>query len=81
MHQKLGKPIPDIKVIEDSTEKKANVVKTTPLKMNFVGGTKLTSTGTEEKTETTGDTATPSADQEVPTEGEPIGKQIFISAL
>jgi hypothetical protein len=74
LHQKLGKPIPEIKVIESSTEKKANVVKTTPLKVNFVGGTKLTSTGTEEKTETSTSEATPNADQEVPTEGEPIGK-------
>jgi len=78
LHQKLGKPIPEIKLIEsDPNEaKKPNVVKTTPLKMNFVGGTKLTSTGTEEKTETTTDeSGDASAGQEVPVEGTPIGEE------
>ena len=50
-----------------------------PLKMNFVGGTKLTSTGTEEKIETTKEEAattkqTETTDQEVPVEGTPIGQ-------
>ncbi|XP_066922566.1 zinc finger RNA-binding protein-like [Clytia hemisphaerica] len=89
LHQKLGKPIPEIKAIETTAEpKKANVVKTMPLKMNFVGGTKLTSTGVEEKIEvkkevtttaapttTTAAAATSeSTDQEVPVEGTPIGE-------
>lgn len=92
LHQKLGKPIPEIKAIEDSgpAAKKANVaktnvVKTMPLKMNFVGGTKLTSTGTEEKIElkkeetttpstSTDTTTTAVTEQEVPVEGTPIGE-------
>ena len=74
LHQKLGKPIPDIKAVEGSTDtKKPNIVKTTPLKMNFVGGTKLTSTGTEEKIETSKD-GEESTEQEVPVEGTPVGK-------
>lgn len=63
MHQKLGKPIPEFKTPEQITaeEKKANneapkkviqrpVTKgaTTP-KINFVGGTKLVSTGAGSK--------------------------------
>lgn len=75
MHQKLGKPIPEIKAIEGTTEtKKPNIVKTTPLKMNFVGGTKLTSTGTEEKIETSKEDGA-EYEQEVPVEGTPVGKK------
>lgn len=70
-----------MKAFENTADpKKLNVVKTTPLKMNFVGGTKLTSTGTEEKVKateaaaTTTESVTESSEQEVPVEGTPIGK-------
>lgn len=69
LHQKLGKPIPEIKLPEESAAKKSNVTKTTAPRMNFVGGTKLTSTGTEESADSTADD-----DQEVPVEGEAIGE-------
>lgn len=74
LHQKLGKPIPDIKPIEE-TVKKANVVKTTPLKMNFVGGTKLSSTGVEEKIAGMPGSEFTENEQEVPVEGKPVGEE------
>ncbi|XP_057305924.1 zinc finger RNA-binding protein-like isoform X2 [Hydractinia symbiolongicarpus] len=69
LHQKLGKPIPDIKVPEDATPAAKKVVKTTAPKINFVGGTKLTSTGGEEKIETSEE-----SQNEIPVEGEPVGE-------
>ena len=81
MHQKLGKPIPEIKAIEATGEtKKPNIVKTTPLKMNFVGGTKLTSTGNEEKIETSKEDSG-EYEQEVPVEGTPVGKNFFLYTI
>ena len=78
MHQKLGKPIPEIKAVEGTGEtKKPNIVKTTPLKMNFVGGTKLTSTGNEEKVEASKEDSA-EYEQEVPVEGTPVGKNLLI---
>jgi len=74
LHQKLGKPIPEIKAVEGTSEtKKPNIVKTTPLKMNFVGGTKLTSTGSEEKIEASKEDSA-EYEQEVPVEGTPVGE-------
>lgn len=45
LHKKLGKPVPDIPIPEEAPKKPKNPVKTTAPKMNFVGGSKLVSTG------------------------------------
>ena len=43
--------------------------------MNFVGGTKLSSTGVEEKVEgVAGGSESTENEQEVPVEGKPVGK-------
>ena len=72
LHQKLGKAIPEIKLPE-ITPKKPNVVKTTAPKINFVGGTKLASTG-ETNSEAPAADGNATEEQEIPTEGEAVGK-------
>ena len=71
LHQKLGKPIPEVKM-PDEPPKKANVVKTSAPKMNFVAGSKLSSTGAEESAENNTD------EQEIAPEVEAVGN-IFSS--
>lgn len=64
LHQKLGKPIPEIVVPEPTAKKEvkvANVVKTTAPKINFVGGNKLLSTPAGAKVEVAGQAAAPAA--------------------
>ncbi|XP_002153846.1 zinc finger RNA-binding protein isoform X1 [Hydra vulgaris] len=81
LHQKLGKPIPDVKVPEPkkptttvttgvSTGTNSSVKSSVP-KVSFVGGTKLNSTGGEEKVETS---ESQDNDSEIPPEGEPVGE-------
>ena len=66
LHQKLGKPIPEIKIPGEGKKDKPNVVKTTAPKINFVPGAKLTSTGEEQNEEADDD------DEEE--DVEPVGK-------
>ena len=92
LHQKLGKPIPEVKIPE--TKKPATTAATTSTtsaaatatstaakatmqKVNFVGGTKLNSTGGEEKSETQAASIQDNGN-EIPPEGEPVGKLIIL---
>jgi len=80
LHQKLGKPIPEIKIPEEvppPPTTKSNVVKTTAPKINFVGGNKLTSSGEEVKVDSKDGETNQNGDSqnEIPTEGEAIGEE------
>lgn len=73
LHQKLGKPIPEVKVFEgSSSDKKISEIKASAAgKITFVGGTKLTSTGGDDKN----DDESSGSQSEVPVEGEIIGEE------
>ena len=86
MHQKLGKPIPEIKIPEpekkkEETEAGKNVVKTTAPKINFVGGSKLASTGSDEKGEGKNGEAESQSNHEIPVENDPIGKCMYFKPI
>ena len=86
MHQKLGKPIPEIKIPEpekkkEETETGKNVVKTTAPKINFVGGSKLASTGSDEKGEGKNGEAESQSNHEIPVENDPIGKCMYCKPI
>jgi len=74
LHQKLGKPIPEVKVFEGtSSEKKISEVKASAAgKITFVGGTKLTSTGGDVKAE---DDESSGSQGDNSVEGEIIGEE------
>lgn len=82
LHQKLGKPIPEIKMPEiKPAAKKATVVKTAAPKMNFVGGSKLlSSVGGGLKEESTNSVA-PTAlagDGAEEEDVEPVGEDLVV---
>lgn len=74
---KLGKPIPEVKVFTAGDDNKKAELKTgTPPKITFVGGKALTSTS-EDKTSEECNTDKDAGQNEVPVEGEIIGKYII----
>jgi len=83
LHQKLGKPIPEIAVpepLKKAETPKPNVVKTTAPKINFVGGNKLLSTQSGGKVEVPGAKSDGSssmlaaADDDEEEDAEPVGE-------